>query len=104
MTRIPEQWVWALDLRQQFPAIGREWFLHDAAWPEKIVSSFCPECFSEQIAAGQALHLKAAWAVALVTRCFVHQLPLTVIVRGAAWTSPSISRRMPSNASTAKIS
>lgn len=76
MTRIREQWVWALDLQQQFPAIDREWFLHDAAWPEKIVSGFCPECFSEQIAAGQTLHLKAEWAVALVTRCFVHQLPL----------------------------
>jgi hypothetical protein len=37
---------------------------------------FCPECFREQIAARKTLHLKAAWAVALATRCVAHQLPL----------------------------
>jgi hypothetical protein len=76
MARIPERWVWVLDLQQQFPAIGREWFLHDPRRPERIVSGFCPECFYEQIARRRILHLKAEWAVALVTRCFEHQLPL----------------------------
>jgi hypothetical protein len=71
LARIPEQRVGALDLHQQFPAVGREWFLHDADRPEKIICGFCPECFSEQVAAGQTFHLKAEWAVALVTRCFV---------------------------------
>jgi hypothetical protein len=76
MTRIPERWVWALDLQQQFPAIGREWFLHDPAHPEAIAAAFCPECFDEQIAGRRILHLKAEWTLALVTRCFRHQLPL----------------------------
>lgn len=76
LARVPERWVWVLDLQQQFPAIGREWFLHDPARRERIVSGFCPECFHEQAAARQILHLKAEWAVALVTRCFRHQLPL----------------------------
>lgn len=76
MARVPERWVWALDLQQQFPAIGREWFLHDPAQPQQVAAAFCPECFHEQIAARQRLHLKAEWTVALVTRCFRHQLPL----------------------------
>jgi hypothetical protein len=76
MARIPERWVWVLDLQQQFPAIGRDWFLHNPIRPERILSSFCPECFREQVTARQILHLKAEWAVALVTRCFRHQLPL----------------------------
>ena len=76
MARVPERWVWALDLQQQFPAIGREWFLHNPTQPERIFSGFCPECFHEQVATRQILHLKAEWAVALVTRCFRHQLPL----------------------------
>ena len=76
MARVPERWVWVLDLQQQFPAIGREWFLHDPTRPERILSGFCPECFHEQVAARQRLQLKAEWAVALVTRCFRHQLPL----------------------------
>ena len=62
MARIPERWVWVLDLQQQFPAIGREWFLHDPARPERIVFGFCPECFYEQIARRRFLHLKAEWA------------------------------------------
>jgi hypothetical protein len=76
MARIPERWVWVLDLQQQFPAIGREWFLHDSARPERILSGFCPQCFHEQVAARQMRHLKAEWAVVLVTRCLRHQLPL----------------------------
>lgn len=76
MARIPERWVWALDLQQQFPAIGREWFLHNPSRPERILSGFCPECFREQVAARRILHLKSEWAVALVTRCLRHQLPL----------------------------
>ena len=76
MARIPERWVWALDLQQQFPAVGREWFLHSPKQPERIFSGFCPECFYEQVMARQILHLKAEWAVALVTRCFKHHLPL----------------------------
>jgi hypothetical protein len=68
--------VWVLDLQQQFPAIGREWFLHDPTRPERIFSAFCPECFHEQATGRRILHLKAEWAVALVTRCFRHQLPL----------------------------
>jgi TniQ protein len=76
MARIPERCVWVLDLQQQFPAIGREWFLHDPARPEQIAPGFCPECFREQIAARKTLHVKAAWAAALATRCFAHQLPL----------------------------
>lgn len=76
MARIPERWVWGLDLQQQFPAIGRDWFLHHPTRPERILSGFCPECFHEQVTAHQILHLKAEWAVVLVTRCFRHQLPL----------------------------
>ena len=76
MARVPERWVWALDLQQQFPAIGREWFLHNPTRTEQILSGFCPECFREQVTARKILHLKAEWAVALVTRCFRHQLPL----------------------------
>ena len=76
MARIPERWVWALDLQQHFPAIGREWFLHDPLRLEGIVSAFCPECFHEQTATGRTGHLKAEWALAFVTRCFEHQLPL----------------------------
>lgn len=76
MARIPERWVWALDLQQQFPAAGREWFLHAPARPEEILSGFCPECLAEQVAARQMLHLKVEWSVALVTRCFRHELPL----------------------------
>lgn len=76
LTRIPERWVWALDLQQQFPAISREWFLDDPAQPEAIAAAFCPECFAEQIAGRRALHLRAEWTLALVTRCFRHQLPL----------------------------
>jgi hypothetical protein len=76
MARVPERWVWALDLQQRFPAVGCEWFLHHPARPEHIVSGFCPDCFREQIARGQTLHLKAQWSAALVTRCFEHQLPL----------------------------
>jgi hypothetical protein len=76
MARVPERWVWALDLQQQFPAIGREWFLRDPRSPEPIAAAFCPECFAEQIAGRRILHLKAAWTLALVTRCFRHQLPL----------------------------
>ncbi len=76
LARVPEPWVWVLDLAQQFPALGREWFLHDPAAPERIFSGFCPECFAEQIARGGVLHLKAEWALALVTRCLRHRLPL----------------------------
>ena len=76
MARIPERWVWVLDLQQQFPAIGREWFLHNPSQPERILSGFCPECLAEQIAGRRTLHLKAEWALAFVTRCFRHQLPL----------------------------
>lgn len=76
IARVPERWVWVLDLQQHFPAVGREWFLHDPAGPEQIVSGFCPECFREQIAGGRLLHLKAEWSSVLVTRCFEHQLPL----------------------------
>jgi hypothetical protein len=62
MTRIPERWVWVLDLQQHFPAIDREWFLHDPAHPEQIAAAFCPECFHDQIATRRPLHLKAEWA------------------------------------------
>jgi hypothetical protein len=97
MARIPERWVWVLDLQQQFPAIGREWFLHNPARPERILSGFCPECFHEQVAARQILHLKAEWAVALVTRCFpaptavVSLLPM--VRPGPARSFPSQRRR-----------
>jgi hypothetical protein len=102
MARIPERWVWVLDLQQQFPAVGRDWFLHNHTRPERILSGFCPECFHEQVSARQILHLKAEWAVALVTRCFRHQLPLYRYSHGAARTSRSISRATPvSNASIA---
>ena len=88
MTRIPERWVWALDLQQQFPAIGREWFLHDPAHPEQIATAFCPECFAEQIAGRRILHLHAEWTLALVTRCFRHQLPLYRYCPWCGWDQP----------------
>ena len=53
MARIPERWVWVLDLQQQFPAIGREWFRHNPDRPEQILSGFCPECFHEQLTTRQ---------------------------------------------------
>jgi hypothetical protein len=74
--RVPERWVWVLDLRQHFPAVGREWFLHDPRWPDAIHCGFCSDCFAEQLRTQKPLHLKAEWAVACVTRCLQHGLPL----------------------------
>jgi hypothetical protein len=58
LARIPESWVWVLDLLQQFPACDRAWFLHHPARPDRILSGFCPECFHEQVAGRRTLHLR----------------------------------------------
>ena len=72
--------------------------------PSKSPSGFCPECFREQMAARRILHLKAEWTwpwspVVSGTNC-----RCTATVRGAAGTSPFISRAMPlSNVCIASI-
>src|SRR5579884_2738272 len=76
LARVPESWVWVLDLQQHFPASNREWFLHSPYTPDTIRCHFCPECLAEQVENRLPPHLKVEWALATTTRCFKHQLPL----------------------------
>jgi len=78
LARVPEIWIWALDLQQQFPGVDRDWFLRNPRCPDRLMSAYCPDCFRMQIANGKTLHLKAEWMIALATRCPHHSSPLLI--------------------------
>ena len=79
----------SINLQQQFPAIGREWFLPIRPVRNRSPLASVPNVFSSRSPADRLLHLKAEWALALVTRCFEHQLPL---YRYCPWCGPGSAR------------
>ena len=72
LVRVPERWIWSLDLKAQYPYVAREWLELKPDSAPAMGAKFCPECFCSQIASHTPLHLAAEWAMSFITRCRKH--------------------------------